>query len=97
MQYTGCPFFPYDNRWVFWWNGSIKTCRATDFSASPDVTAGSESIGTTADQNLDVHWEAMKYLNSSIVWTNWGAGANCADAPYRVRVNSNTDFWTELP
>jgi hypothetical protein len=77
IQQHTCPFYPYTNKWVLYWAGTVKTCVSTNFTATPDVVAGSESIGTTADQNLDVHWESMKYLNSSYVWTNWGAGSNC--------------------
>jgi hypothetical protein len=95
LRYGTCPWDQY--QWAFYWNGTFHTCRSVDFTASPYVSAGSESIGTTADQNLDVHWETMKYLNASYSWVNWGAGTNCANAPYRVRVISNTDFWTELP
>ena len=91
-----CPSYPH-GQWAFYWAGIFRTCRSTNFTASPYVSAGSESVGTTADQNIDVHWETMKYLNSSSTWTNWGAGSNCADAPYRVRLISNTNFWTELP
>jgi hypothetical protein len=97
IEYHTCPFYPYSQRWVFYWAGTIETCRSTNFTASPDVSAGSESVGTTADQNIDVHWETMKYLNSSGTWTNWGDGENCANSPYRVRVIANTAFWTELP
>lgn len=95
IRYGTCPWDQY--QWAFYWGGTFRTCHETDFTASPDVAAGSESVGTTADHNIDVHWETMKYLNSSYTWTNWGAGTNCANAPYRVRVISNTGFWTELP
>lgn len=73
---------------MFYWNGTIKTCLQADFTATRYVSVGSESIGTLNDQNLDVHWEAMKYQNSSYDWVNWGAGTNCANAPYPVRVIS---------
>jgi len=97
VHYSTCPFFPYTVQWTFRWAGVYKTCRANSFTSAAFYLAGSESIGTLADQNLDVHWETMKYLNSSYAWVNWGAGLNCFDPPYRVRVINNTDFWTELP
>ena len=95
MEWGTCPFSPYTAQWVLYWNGVAKTCQANSFSSTPAVVAGGESIGTTNIQTIDVHWQSMQYKSSSLVWTNWGTGSNCADPGYQVVLTNNTDFWTK--
>jgi len=81
--------FAYGNcdgevRWRAKVNSEQLTCQAVD-GISGDHSAGSESIGTTATQDLRMDYQDVEYKTTTTDWASWsGQWFECDDPGYDV-------------
>ncbi|HET7181008.1 MAG TPA: hypothetical protein VFI15_02120 [Candidatus Limnocylindrales bacterium] len=91
MQFEPCPSNPQFSQWAMFLNGVFKVCQGIDSTSANRVVAGGESITSGGDQVIDVRYRSDKYLKGS-TWSAWGAGDSCTNSPYKIQLNSNSDF-----
>lgn len=84
------------SRWGMYWDGALQLCKTINSTAGRG-SAGSESIGTTSTQDLEIEYEVLQYRKTDLTWANWTPQLSCADPGYTVTVISNTEHWIEVP
>ena len=82
-------------RWAFWLNGVKRTCAAF-YGGDGTPFAGSESVYTTATQDLRIRYSYL-WFSSGGHWFNWGSNNfHCNDVGYLVYEVSPPEFYVRL-
>jgi hypothetical protein len=83
-------------RWGMYWDGQLQLCKTIDATAGQG-SAGAESIGTTATQDLEIEYEGLQYRRASdLAWVNWAPTSSCTNSGYVLTIIGPTEHWIEL-
>jgi hypothetical protein len=95
IEWTTCPG-DGQLKFVVYWNSAYKSCK-TIGATFGRPSAGSESVGTTLTQTLDVQYSAIRAKSSAGTWGYFSSLHQCElDPPYEVN-NVGVAQWRIQP